>query len=210
MTVAKTKLVLASASPRRVDLLAQIGVTPDRILPADIDETPLAKETPRLLAGRLACGKAGVVAGMLDDDAAWRGAAILAADTVVAVGRRILPKASSQDEAMSCLSLLSGRNHRVFTGLCVRIAGDAEESLRVVETRVTFKHLSKKEIEAYLASGEWHGKAGAYAVQGRAAAFIARLVGSYSAVVGLPLYETQTLLSGRGYDICQEWSKDGQ
>ena len=210
MTVAKTKLVLASASPRRVDLLAQIGVTPDRILPADIDESPREKETPRLLAGRLAGGKAGVVADALDGDESWRGAAVLAADTVVAVGRRILPKASTEDEALSCLSLLSGRNHRVFTGLCVRIVGEAGESLRIVETRVSFKHLSKTEIEAYLACGEWRGKAGAYAVQGRAAAFIEHLVGSYSAVVGLPLYETQTLLSGRGYNICEGWSKDGQ
>ncbi|MBB4124098.1 septum formation protein [Martelella radicis] len=207
--MAKTKLVLASASPRRVDLLAQIGVTPDRIFPADIDETPAAREMPRLLAGRLARDKAGVVAEALGNDAAWSGAAVLAADTVVAVGRRILPKAESQEEAISCLSLLSGRNHRVFTGLCVRIAGEATESLRIVETRVSFKHLSEREIEAYLASGEWRGKAGAYAIQGRAAAFIEHLVGSYSAVVGLPLYETQTLLSGRGYDIQERWSEDG-
>nr|WP_319519037.1 Maf family nucleotide pyrophosphatase [uncultured Martelella sp.] len=210
MTVAKTKLVLASASPRRVDLLAQIGVTPDRILPADIDETPAARETPRLLAGRLARGKAGAVAETLDADDAWRGSLILAADTVVAVGRRILPKAETENEAIECLSLLSGRNHRVFTGLCVRTAGESTDSLRVVETRVTFKHLSKTDIEAYLAAGEWHGKAGAYAIQGRAAAFIERLVGSYSAVVGLPLYETQSLLSGRGYDIAAQWSEHGQ
>lgn len=201
------KLVLASASPRRIDLLAQIGVKPDHVAPADIDETPRPGELPRDLAGRLAREKAAAAAVRLADDEQWHGALVLAADTVVAVGRRILPKAENEDEAKECLRLLSGRGHRVFTGLCVGIVGEGAASLKTVETRVTFKHLSDAERAAYLASGEWYGKAGAYAIQGLASAYIARVLGSYSAVVGLPLYETAMLLSGRGYDVTGTWTR---
>ncbi|AJY47520.1 Maf family nucleotide pyrophosphatase [Martelella endophytica] len=206
--MAKTKLILASASPRRVDLLAQIGIVPDRIAPADIDETPLAGETPRLLAGRLASRKAEKAAEIVAGDADWQGALVLAADTVVAVGRRILPKAETEDEARTCLRLLSGRGHRVYTGVAVITAGSPGNSLRVVETRVSFKPLSKLDEDAYIASQEWHGKAGAYGVQGLAAAFVTRIIGSYPAVVGLPLYETASLLAGRGYAVAEGWRKE--
>ena len=206
MTANNPKLVLASASPRRVELLAQIGIKPDRIHPADIDETALARETPRQLAERLARKKAEAVCAALGADAAWHGALVIAADTVVAVGRRVLPKAEREDEAQACLALLSGRGHRVYTGLCVHPVGEDGHKARVIESRVTFKHLSRHEIAAYLASGDWHGKAGGYAIQGMAAAFISQLVGSHSAVVGLPLYETAHLLSGRGYDVQGAWT----
>jgi septum formation protein len=182
-------LILASASPRRLALLAQIGVAPDRILPADIDETPLPRETPNALASRLARGKAERVA----KDAP--GALVLAADTVVGVGRRILPKAEQEDEARACLRLMSGRNHRVFTG--VALAGPAGEMrLRLVETRVRVRILDEAAIEAYVASGEWRGKAGGYGIQGLFEAHVVKLVGSWSNVVGLPLYETRNLLDG--------------
>jgi septum formation protein len=182
--------VLASASPRRLDLLRQVGVEPDRIEPSDIDETPRAKETPRQLALRLARGKAEALAAP--------GAFVLAADTVVCVGRRILPKALGADEARACLELLSGRSHRVMTGVAVR-APDGRLSARLVETAVDFKRLEASEIDAYLDSGEWRGKAGGYAIQGRAEAFVMRLGGSFSGVVGLPLYETLCLLKGLGW-----------
>jgi septum formation protein len=180
-----TRLVLASASPRRLALLAQIGITPDAVIAADIDETPLRKETPRALALRLACAKAEAVHA---DDAL-----VLAADTVVAVGRRILPKAEAEAEARECLALLSGRGHRVYTGIALRAPGGGLRS-RLVETRVTFKRLSAADIEAYIASGEWQGKAGGYAAQGLAARHITSIVGSYWSVVGLPLYETANLI----------------
>jgi septum formation protein len=184
-------LVLASASPRRLDLLRQVGVEPDLVDAADIDETPLTKETPRLLALRLARAKAALVA------ARHAGAYVLAADTVVAVGRRVLPKAETEAEARACLELLSGRGHRVETAVAVQ-APDGRVAARLVESRVQVKRLTEAEVAAYLASGEWRGKAGGYAVQGRAGAFIIALHGSYSAVVGLPLYETLTLLEGLG------------
>jgi len=183
--------VLASASPRRVELLAQIGVTPDRIDPADIDETPLKAETPRLLAQRLARTKAGVVAQRNPD------AVVLAADTVVAQGRRLLEKAADEAEAARFLELLSGRSHRVYTGVALAHGGAVR--CRVVETRVSFKVLSPAEIAAYVASGEWRGKAGAYGIQGRAGAFVQRIVGSHPAVMGLPLFETANLLTGVGW-----------
>lgn len=185
-------LVLASASPRRLDLLAQVGVTPDRVDPADIDETPLRDETPRRHALRLARDKARVVA------ARWPGQFVLAADTVVAVGRRILPKAETEAQAAKCLALLSGRNHMVMTGVAV-VAADGREASRLVETRVQVKQLSEVERAAYLAGGEWRGKAGGYAVQGVAGGFIIDLHGSYTSVVGLPLYETLNLLRGLGW-----------
>ena len=185
-------LVLASASPRRLDLLAQVGVTPDRVDPADIDETPLRDETPRRHALRLARDKARVVADR------WPGHFVLAADTVVAVGRRILPKAETEVQAAKCLALLSGRNHMVMTGVAV-VAPDGREASRLVETRVQVKQLSEAERVAYLAGGEWRGKAGGYAVQGVAGGFIIDLHGSYTSVVGLPLYETLNLLRGLGW-----------
>lgn len=181
-------LVLASASPRRLELLAQIGVTPDRVMSADIDETPLKGETPRLLALRLAHAKASAV----EAPGAW----VLAADTVVAVGRRILPKAETEAQARECWALLSGRGHRVYTAVALKApAGDTRR--RLVETRVVLKRLTPAELTSYIASMEWRGKAGGYAVQGAAARFIVSIVGSYSGVVGLPLYETAHLLDGR-------------
>lgn len=188
---ARPELVLASASPRRVELLALVGIAPDRIEPADIDETPLKGETPPRLAARLAVGKAGVVAARAPD------AVVLAADTVVAVGRRLLEKAADEVEAERFLRLLSGRNHRVLTGVAVAAGGKVRH--RVVDTRVTFKVLSDAEIAAYVASGEWCGKAGGYGIQGRAGAFVTRIVGSYPAVMGLPLPETVNLLAGAGW-----------
>lgn len=189
--MARPELVLASSSPRRVELLALVGIAPDRIDPADIDETPLKAETPPRLAARLASSKARVAADRSPD------AIVLAADTVVAVGRRFLEKAADEAEATRFLKLLSGRNHRVFTGVAVIAGGRLTE--RVVDTRVTFKTLSDAEIAAYVASGEWKGKAGGYGIQGRAGAFVSRIVGSYPAVMGLPLYETVNLLTGAGW-----------
>ena len=192
MAVPKARLVLASASPRRLDLLRQVGIEPDLIEPAHIDESELKGETPRRLAVRLAKAKAVSVAQRQPN------ALVLSADTVVAVGRRVLPKAETEVQARDCLALLSGRGHRVYTGLCV-IAPDGRVAERLVETRLTFKRLSTSEIEAYIASGEWHGKAGGYGIQGRAGGFVLELQGSYPSVVGLPLYETQCLLEGLGY-----------
>lgn len=188
----RAPLVLASASPRRLDLLRQVGIAPDRIDPADIDETPLAKETPRLMALRLARGKALAAASRN------AGAFVIGADTVVAVGRRVLPKAETEAQARQCLDLLSGRGHRVMTGLCVR-SPDGRRAERLVETRLSFKRLSKDELESYIASGEWQGKAGGYGIQGRAGGFVVALQGSYPSVVGLPLYETLCLLEGLGF-----------
>jgi len=185
-------LVLASASPRRLDLLAQVGVTPDRVDPADIDETPLRDETPRRHALRLAQEKARVVAARSPD------AFVLAADTVVAVGRRILPKAETEADVRYCLKLLTGRNHKVFTGVAL-IAPDGREASRLVETKVGFKRLSEAERDGYIESGQWKGKAGGYGVQGLAGGFITDIQGSYPSVVGLPLYETLNLLWGLGY-----------
>lgn len=185
-------LVLASASPRRLDLLRQIGIVPDRIDPADLDEAPLKGELPAAHVDRLAAAKARAV------QPRHPGAFILAADTAVACGRRILPKAEDAATARACLALLSGRRHRVYGGVAL-IAPSGEMALRRVVSQVAFKRLSAPELEAYLASGEWHGKAGGYAIQGRAAALIAWLSGSYSNVVGLPLFETAQLLAGRGY-----------
>ena len=189
--MSRPELVLASASPRRIELLALVGITPDRVDPADIDETPLKDETPTRLAARLAVSKSQVAAARSPD------AVVLAADTVVAVGRRLLEKAADEAEATRFLKLLSGRNHRVFTGVAVTAAGRTTQ--RVVDTRVSFKVLSDAEIADYVASGEWKGKAGGYGIQGRAGAFVTRLVGSYPAVMGLPLYESVNLLQGAGY-----------
>lgn len=190
MTASK-RLVLASASPRRLDLLKQIGIVPDAVDAAELDETPLADETPRRLALRLAMAK------VLDVAARQPGAYVVAADTVVAVGRRIMPKAADAAQVRDCLKLLSGRAHRVFTGVAVA-APDGRTASRLVESRLHFKRLSQAEVDAYLACGEGVGKAGGYAVQGRAAAMVISLQGSYSGVVGLPLYETSSLLTGLG------------
>jgi len=198
-------LILASASPRRLALLQQIGLNPDHLIPADLDETPKRFETPRALAVRLAKEKAEAVRDKVNKSEEMKPGLVLAADTVVAVGRRILPKAELSDQALACLSLLSGRGHRVFTGLAMSApAGNVRT--RLVETRVRFKRLSRAEVDDYLASGEWRGKAGGYAVQGLAGSFVVKLTGSYPAVMGLPLSETTALLEGAGYPVRQGWN----
>ncbi len=186
------RLVLASASPRRIDLLRQIGVEPDAIDPADIDEAPLKAELPPKHALRLAIAKAGTVARRHPD------AFVLAADTVVACGRRILPKTEDEKTARQCLALLSGRRHRVLGGIAL-IVPHGRMLSREVESAVAFKRLSQSEIDDYIASGEWRGKAGGYAIQGRAAAYIRFLSGSYSNVVGLSLYDVRQMLVGAGW-----------
>ncbi|MGE0503762.1 MAG: Maf-like protein [Rhizobiaceae bacterium] len=198
------KLVLASGSPRRIELLQQAGIEPERLFPANIDETPLRAEHPRSLAKRLSRTKAERARDALKDDPDAVGAFILAADTVVAVGRRILPKAEMIDEASNCLRLLSGRSHRVYSGLAL-VTPQGKLRQRLIETRVRFKRLSREEVESYLASGEWRGKAGGYAIQGLAGTFVVKLVGSYSSVVGLPLYETVSLLTGEGFPVHFSW-----
>lgn len=186
------KLILASASPRRVELLAQVGIVPDAIAPADIDETPLARERPRLLAERLAHEKARAVA------AQYRNDFVLAADTVVSMGIRVLEKPVDAGEAKKFLEQLSGRRHRVIGGFCV-VAPGGSDVIRSVITQVRFKRLTAQEVEAYVAGGEWQGKAGGYAIQGAAAAFIPWISGSYSNVVGLPLTEVIATLKGVGW-----------
>ena len=193
-------LVLASASPRRLALLQQVGIEPKALVPADIDETARKNEAPRSLAARLAAEKAEAAFDVVQRRPDLAGGYVLAADTVVCVGRRVLPKCETTDEAVKCLNLLSGRGHRVFTGVTL-ITGMHKRRHRIVETRVRFKRLSSTEISNYVGSGEWQGKAGGYAIQGRAAAFVARLIGSHSSVVGLPLYETIGLLAGEGFDV---------
>jgi septum formation protein len=188
----RSPLILASASPRRLDLLAQLGVTPDAVDPCDIDETPLKGETPRLAALRLATEKA--------RSGATRnpGAYVLAADTVVAVGRRMLGKPETEAEARAMLALLSGRGHRVYSGVAAA-SPDGRMASRLSETRLKFKCLGENEIQGLLASEEWRGAAGGYRIQGRAGACVISLIGSYTGVVGLPLYETMGLLAGLGY-----------
>lgn len=188
----KPRLVLASASPRRLQLLDRIGIVPDAVLPSDIDESEIPGETPRQIALRLAHGKAEVCPE--------REAFVLAADTVVAQGRRTLPKAETADQAEDCLRRLSGGNHRVWTGVALR-SPDGQIAARVSESRVRFKRLSETEIRSYLASGEWKGKAGGYALQGIAEAFIVQIIGSPSGIIGLPLYETVNLLQGAGFPV---------
>jgi septum formation protein len=185
-------LVLASASPRRLELLARIGVVPDRVLPTEIDETPRRAELPRQLAGRLALGKAATAAEVAPD------ALVLAADTVVGLGRRILGKPADAAEARRFLELLSGRRHQVFTAVVLRTP-DGVRRQRLVNSAVSFQRLTPAQIEHYLASEEWQGKAGGYAIQGRAEGFVRFLSGSWSNVVGLPLFETAQLLRGVGW-----------
>ncbi len=188
------RLILASASPRRVELLAQVNVTPAEIAAADIDETPGRRELPRDLARRLAEAKARCVAARFADDY------VLGADTVVGCGRRVLGKATDADQARTYLGLLSGRAHRVYGGVSV-IAPDGRAYRRMVVTRVSFKRLTAAELDGYIASEEWRGKAGAYAIQGRAGGFVTKINGSYSNVVGLPLSETLALLTGLGVTL---------
>jgi septum formation protein len=202
--IGRPKLVLASGSPRRLALINQAGIEPEALRPADLDETPMRGELPRACANRLARAKADAALEMVRVDDELKGSYILAADTVVAVGRRILPKAELLDQAAQCLRLLSGRNHRVHSAVCLVTPNESFRQ-RLVETRVRFKRLSDEDIEAYLASGEWRGKAGGYAAQGIAGSFIVKMVGSYTNVVGLPLYETTTLLAGEGYPVRFGW-----
>ena len=186
------RFILASASPRRIELLARIGITPDEILPAEIDETPLKAERPADYARRIAADKAKAIS--------VPGALVLAADTVVAAGRRILPKAETEAEARSALELLSGRRHNVLSAITL-IDAKGVARHRLSTSIVAFKRLSEEEIQAYLDSREWEGKAGGYAIQGRAEALIRSLSGSHSAVMGLPLYETRLLLRAAGYPL---------
>jgi septum formation protein len=186
------RLILASASPRRLELLARIGVAPDAVVPAEIDETPREGELPAPYAQRMAAEKARAVA--------QSGSLVLAADTVVAAGRRILPKAGTEEEARAALSLLSGRRHRVHSAVTL-LDAEGRARHRLSTSIVTFKRLTDDELAAYLASGEWHGKAGGYAIQGRAEALVRWLAGSHSGVIGLPLHETRTLLRAAGYPL---------
>ncbi|WP_417491825.1 Maf family nucleotide pyrophosphatase [Maricaulis sp.] len=192
MAEPRPRLILASASPRRLDLLASAGLVPDAVEPTDIDESEIPGELPGPLARRLALEKAAAHPG--------GDAFVLAADTVVGVGRRILPKAETEAQVRACLALLSGRNHRVYTGIALRTP-DGELTAKLVETKVKFKRLSAPELESYIASGEWRGKAGGYGIQGRAGAYVISLIGSYTGVVGLPIHETVNLLAGRGYPV---------
>ncbi|MEQ9329852.1 nucleoside triphosphate pyrophosphatase [Thalassobaculum sp.] len=194
------ELVLASASPRRADLVRQIRLIPDHTDPADIDETPHRRERPRAYALRMAEEKARSVAPRRP------GCWVLAADTVVACGQRILPKAETAADARHCLALLSGRRHRVIGGVAL-LAPDGTLRTRTVETRVAVKRLDDEEVAAYLACGEWHGKAGGYAIQGLAAAYVSFVNGSYSNVVGLPLAETYALLAGVGFRHRDCWDR---
>jgi septum formation protein len=200
----RPKLVLASASPRRLALLEQVGLRPEALLPATIDEEPRRFERPAALAERLADEKVRAARQIGLADETLKDAFFLAADTVVALGRRILPKTESVEEAAECLELLSGRAHRVFTSVSI-ITPSGKQRSRIVESRVRFKHLSRPELDSYLASHEWRGKAGGYAIQGIAGGFVVRLVGSYTAVVGLPLYETISLLTGEGMPVHLGW-----
>jgi septum formation protein len=191
VAAARPPVVLASASPRRLDLLRQIGLEPDRIDPPEIDESHGRSELPRAYARRMAEEKLAAAA------ARHPGAVVIAADTVVACGRRILPKAETEEQARACLKLLSGRRHQVWGGIAVALP-DGRRMSRLVETDVSLKRLEPAEIDRYIASGEWHGKAGGYAIQGRAAAFIRGIAGSYSNVVGLSLSDLAAMLHGNG------------
>jgi len=205
----KPKLVLASASPRRLLLLSQVGIEPDALRPSTIDEQPFKGEMPRSLVTRLSRAKAEAARDQIANDKDVADAYVLAADTVVAVGRRILVKPRFVEEALASLQLLSGRNHRVLTGLCL-ITPDDRVRLKIVDTRVRFKRLSKEEIEAYIASREWRGKAGGYAIQGLAGCFVQKISGSYTNVVGLPLTEVVGMLLGEGFPIHFNWLKLGE
>ena len=197
-------LILASGSPRRLQLLQQIGLNPDAIIPAEIDETPRRGEKARVYALRMALEKVEIGAKAAAVDPKLANGFTISADTVVTVGSRILPKAELVSEAEHCLRLLSGRGHRVFTAIAVQTPKGAIRS-RVVESRVRFKRLSSADLAQYLSSGDWRGKAGGYAIQGLASSFVLKMTGSYSAIVGLPLYETSVLLAGDGYPVQTSW-----
>ena len=205
----RPRLVLASASPRRLMVLSQVGVEPDALRPASIDETPRRAEMPRSLVTRLARAKAEAARDLIADDKELAEAYVLAADTVVTHGRNIFGKPKNVEEALAMLQRLSGRSHRVLTGLCL-ITPEDRVRLKIIDTRVRFKRLSKEEIESYLASREWRGKAGGYAIQGFAGCFVQKLVGSYTNVVGLPLTEVCTMLVGEGFPIHFNWLKAGE
>ena len=198
------KLVLASASPRRLALLERVGLVPDLLNPADVDEIPRKRETPRALSVRLARAKAERALEMPLVRGLGGNTFVIAADTVVGLGRRILPKAQTAEQAKDCLSLLSGRSHWVYSSVCLASPGN-RFAARCVETKVRFKRLSREDIDSYIASEEWRGKAGGYAIQGRAEAFVRMLTGSHSGVIGLPLYETVYLLEGAGYPVFHSW-----
>jgi septum formation protein len=200
----RPKLVLASASPRRMQLLGQVGLEPDGLRPASIDESPVKTELPRTLATRLSRAKAESARDQIANDKELADAFVLAADTVVAVGRRILAKPDTIEQAIAALQLLSGRNHHVLTSVCL-ITPDDKVRQKLVDTRVRFKRLSKDELESYIASREWRGKAGGYAIQGIAGSFVQKIVGSYTNVVGLPLTETMAMLSGEGFPVHHNW-----
>lgn len=202
----RPKLVLASASPRRLTLLAQVGIEPDALRPASIDETPRKGEMPRTLVNRLSRAKAEASRDQLANDREVADAYVLAADTIVAVGRRILTKPKLVEEAVACLQLLSGRSHHVLTGICL-ITPDDKVKTKIVETRVRFKRLSADEIEAYIASREWRDKAGGYAIQGLAGCFVKKIVGSYNSIVGLPLTEVVGMLAAEGFPMHYNWIK---
>jgi septum formation protein len=200
----RPKLVLASASPRRLALLEQVGIIPDALRPVTVDETPARGEVPRHLVRRLARAKAEAAKKLIRAEPDYAKSYILAADTAVAVGRRILGKPEEGDRATDALERLRGRNHRVHTAICL-VSPDDRMRERVVDTRVRFRNLSDAEIRDYIASGEWRGKAGAYAIQGIAGGFVVKLVGSYTNVVGLPLTEVITLLKGEGFPVSSYW-----
>jgi len=206
--IGRPKLVLASGSPRRLGLLNQVGIEPDSLMPSEVDELPVKGELPRSLATRVARAKAETALATVRRGEEFRGSFIVAADTVVSVGRRIMPKAEMLDEAAQCLRFLSGRSHRVYTAVCVVTPKESFRQ-RLVETRVRFKRLSREDLEGYLASGEWRGKAGGYAIQGLAGSFVVKIVGSYTNVVGLPLQETVALLVGEGYPVHFGWLSAG-
>lgn len=198
------RIILASASPRRFQLLEQIGITPDDVIATSIDETPGLRERPRLYVERMAREKAAAARRVVAHDSTRADGVIIAADTVVALGSRVLPKTEIVEDAAACLRMLSGRAHRVYTSVVVQLPS-GRQGQRLVEARVRFKRVSGEEVDAYLASGEWRGKAGGYAIQGIAGGFVTKLVGSYSAVVGLPLYETSALLNGLGVPVHLRW-----
>ncbi len=202
----RPKLVLASASPRRLALLDQVGIAPDALRPATVDEAPRRGEMPRALVTRLARAKAEAARDQLANDTLLADAYVIAADTVVTVGRRILMKPQFVEEAVASLQLLSGRAHRVLTGVCL-ITPDDRTRFKIVDTRVRFKRLSLTEIEAYIASREWRDKAGGYAIQGLAGSFVQKIIGSYTNVVGLPVTEVAGLLLGEGFPIHFNWIK---
>lgn len=204
--IERPRLVLASASPRRLTLLAQVGITPDALRPASLDESAKRGEMPRLLVSRLARSKAEAARDQIANDRDLADSYVIAADTVVAVGRKILVKPAHVEEAMASLQLLSGRTHAVLTSVCL-ITPDDKVRTRIVDTRVRFRHLTRTEIESYIASREWRGKAGGYAIQGLAGCFVQRIVGSYTNVVGLPLTEVVGMLTAEGFPIQFNWLK---